>query len=365
MKINLVVPSKLLKSAENILSANLNTLGLNTKSYPCKLTISVTDKCNKQCLTCDIWKKTPRAENENLSVSDFSKLFANLNKHGLMYLELTGGEPFLRNDLDEIAEKAFKKIDSLQFITITTNGYDADHIIYETKKIMEKIPDTCSLILGISIDGDQELHDLIKGVPGSYDTAVSTLTQAYELQSDFPNLKPHVSYTINSHNVGLLEKCHKSLNIPIDDFSFSVEHNGLLYCNNNSISLDEAKLQADLDYLKANPRKVNTLDPVSIYRSKSYDRYVQGIIPYLNGVRNLNCAALKLSGYIDEKGGLYPCIMWDKPLGNIKDSDFVTLWDDSDDTRALIDDKMCPGCWTPCEVQPSLLINMRHLLFKS
>ena len=360
MKIHLVVPSKLLKSAENILSANLNTLGLNTKSYPCKLTISVTDKCNKKCLTCNIWKLDSRQD--ELTLDEFEQLFKDLNGNGLIYLEFTGGEPYLRDDLDELVNKAFQNISTLQFVTITTNGYDADHIISKTRKILESIPPDCSLVLGVSIDGDKTLHDKLKGVSGSWETASSTLNKSYELEKEYPNLRTHVSYTINNFNVGHFEECHKSLDIPIDDISFSVQHSGLLYNNTNKVTLDIDLIRTDLEYLKKNPRKTDSYDPVSLFRSKSYDRYVQGIIPYINGERSIRCAALKLSGYIDARGEVYPCIMWDKVLGNVRDNKFKSLWDDSDDTRKQINEKTCPGCWTPCEVQPSLLINLRKLL---
>ena len=354
------------KSAENILSANLNLLGLNTKTSPSKLTISLTNKCNKKCLTCNIWKISENGPPENeLSLDEYVKLFKDLDGNGLIYLEFTGGEPYMRDDVDDILIQAFQNITSLQFAAITTNGYDAEQIIGKTRKILQEIPPDCSLILGISIDGNKELHNKLKGKECSWENAVETLNGAYQLRKEFPNLRPHVSYTINTYNAGRFQECHESLDLPIDDFSFSVEHSGLLYNNGNTVTLDPALIKQDLDYLKANPRKTESLDPVSLFRSKSYIGYMKGIIPYINGERSLRCAALKLSGYIDPSGNVYPCIMWDKPLGNIRDSGFKKIWAStlSDETRQSIDDKTCPGCWTPCEVQPSLLINIRKLMF--
>ncbi len=362
----MIAPNKLLKSAENILSANLNILGLHTKTSPCKLTISVTNRCNKRCLTCGIWKICEDGGQEpELSLGEYIQIFKDLDGNGLIYIEFTGGEPYLRDDIDEIIVQAFENISSLQFVTITTNGYDAEHIIKTTRRILQEIPPNCSLIFGVSIDGDKELHDKLKGVDKSWDNAVETLTAAYELQKEYPNLRPHVSYTINMYNAGLFQECHESLGIPIDDFSFSVEHSGLLYNNRNTVTLDPEAIEKDLDYLKLNPRKTASLDPVSIFRSKSYVSYMKGIIPYINGERTLRCAALKLSGYIDPSGGVYPCIMWDHSLGNIRETGFNEIWAStgSDETRIKIDGKTCPGCWTPCEVQPSLLINIRKLVF--
>jgi len=362
----LIVPGKLLKSAENILSANLGLLGLNTKTSPSKLTISLTNKCNKECLTCNIWQISENGPPENeLSLDEYVKLFKDLNGNGLIYLEFTGGEPYLRDDVDEIIIQAFQNISSLQFAAITTNGYNAEHIIRKTRKILQGIPPDCSLVLGVSIDGNQRLHDELKGKECSWDNAVETLNEAYTLQKEFSNLRPHVCYTINTYNAGKFKECHKSLDIPIDDFSFSVQHSGLLYNNKNTVTLDPEAIKKDLEYLKANPRRTASFDPESIFRSKSYESYMKGIIPFINGEKTIRCAALMLSGYLDPNGNVFSCIMWDKPVGNIRETGFNEIWEStiSDETRLQIDSKECPGCWTPCEVQPSLLINIRKLMF--
>ena len=368
----MIKPNKLLKSAENVLSAHLNLLGFDLNTSPIKLTISVTNKCNKKCMTCDIWKiydEDRSSKTTELSLENYRQLFNELDECGLIYIEYTGGEPYLREDIAQIIIESFHRIASLQFIAITTNGYNPKNIVSQTRTMLEEIPPECSIMLGVSIDGDKTLHDEIKGVTGSWLTAIQTLKQARVLAREYSNLRPHISYTFNRINAGRFEESYQSIldqfPVSLDDFSFSIEHSGLLYHNQNSIEIDVEKIGKDLRYLANNPRKTSTLDPVALFRSKSYDKYLEGIIPFINGEKQLRCAAMQLSGYIGPYGNVYPCIMWDKKLGNIRKTSFKEVWRSPllREYKKLVDIGKCPRCWTPCEVQPSLLINIRKLLF--
>jgi len=234
--------------------------------------------------------------------------------------------------------------------------------------MIQTIPADTSIVLGISIDGVEAIHDSIKGVSGSWKNAIETLRQAFKLAEEYSNLRPHISYTFNSHNAGNFQKLYnylvENLDLNMDDFSFSVEHSGLLYNNQNMVQIEYEKIKQDIAFIREHPRKTNNMDPVAIFRSKSYENYLEGILPYLKNEKKIRCAAMQLSGYIDAYGDVYPCIMWGKKLGNIKNRSYSEIWVDStsDKIRQVIAEKHCPGCWTPCEVQPSLLINLYKLL---
>src|SRR5690349_11887398 len=65
------------------------------KNKPIDAVIAVTYKCNSKCIMCNIWKEQPQNE---LSSHDFLKLPKTLKD-----INITGGEPFLRKDLVDIA----------------------------------------------------------------------------------------------------------------------------------------------------------------------------------------------------------------------------------------------------------------------
>ncbi len=61
---------------------------------PTDAVIAVTYKCNSKCVMCDIWKKPACKEIE-------PRLYAKL-PGSLKYINISGGEPFLRKNLPEV-----------------------------------------------------------------------------------------------------------------------------------------------------------------------------------------------------------------------------------------------------------------------
>jgi molybdenum cofactor biosynthesis enzyme MoaA len=72
---------------------------------------------------CDSWKKTPQQE---LTPQEVSTIFNQLPPMDLV--RLTGGEPFLRQDLIDIAHAVQNQLNPL-CLHITTNGFLTDKII--------------------------------------------------------------------------------------------------------------------------------------------------------------------------------------------------------------------------------------------
>jgi len=76
----------------------------------------------------------------------------------------------------------------------------------------------------------------------------------------------------------------------------------------------------------------------------------------------LPCAAVMSSVYISEHGAVYPCTIWDKPIGSLRDSDFdlgvILASARARDTREQARTGACPQCWTPCEAFPTILANL-------
>ena len=130
---------------------------------PVHLILHVTNKCNLRCKTCfiDFSKDT---QNE-LTLAEIEEIAAYLN--GLIWLDIGGGEPFLREDLPDICA-AF----DAKSISIPTNGFDPT-LIYETiKKVRNRT--NAEINIDVSIDGSEETNDDIRG-KGCFKKSVETL----------------------------------------------------------------------------------------------------------------------------------------------------------------------------------------------
>ncbi len=84
------------------------------------LRISVTQKCNMNCIYCNPDKEC-ESSCDSLSVEDFKNIVKSMAKFGIKKVRLTGGEPLLRNDLCGII-KALSEIEGIEDISATTNG---------------------------------------------------------------------------------------------------------------------------------------------------------------------------------------------------------------------------------------------------
>src|SRR5207249_1941109 len=71
----------------------------------------------------------------------------------------------------------------------------------------------------------------------------------------------------------------------------------------------------------------------------------------------VTCQALRSACFISPEGELYPCHIYDRPLGNLHERRFVELWGSREvlAARSDIEERLaCGGCFTACEAYPAL-----------
>ena len=83
------------------------------------LRISVTDRCNLNCLYCKPEKGS--SSYENLSAEEIVRICRIFSSLGITKVKITGGEPLLRKDICGIV-KEIKALPEIQSLTLTTNG---------------------------------------------------------------------------------------------------------------------------------------------------------------------------------------------------------------------------------------------------
>ena len=83
--------------------------------------VSVTDRCDFRCVYCMSEKMTFLPKSEVLSLEETIRIIKIFSELGVKKVRITGGEPLVRKGVDKLF-KSIGKIDSLDEITITTNG---------------------------------------------------------------------------------------------------------------------------------------------------------------------------------------------------------------------------------------------------
>ena len=137
----------------------------------------VTAKCNARCTHCFYYKNLNKKRNE-LTLEEIEKLCKSMGN--VYYLGLTGGEPFLREDLPEIVH-TYYKYNNVKNLFIPTNGSIPNKIFNQSKKILKLCP-KLSFSINISLDGLEKDHDKIRGMKGSFSKAVQTYNELKNLK---------------------------------------------------------------------------------------------------------------------------------------------------------------------------------------
>ena len=103
------------------------------RNEPISLVHFLTNRCNARCSFCFIDFENPNTFSNELTLSEINLLTQNLGK-SLLNINFTGGEPFARKDIEEIA-KLYIKNTTIQSIYVTTNGSLPDRVIKFCKNI--------------------------------------------------------------------------------------------------------------------------------------------------------------------------------------------------------------------------------------
>lgn len=167
---------------------------------PSTLIFYVTDRCNAKCKHCFYWKSLNNKDDE-ISLENTSKV-SNSLKRPLDLLVITGGEPFLRNDIVAICGMFYKN-NGTKRISIDTNGILSSTIHERVREILKSNPSK-HLSVFISLDGMEKTHDVMRGCKGSFSAVEKTLGKLKELESQFKNLNIMVATTVTKDNLNEL-----------------------------------------------------------------------------------------------------------------------------------------------------------------
>ena len=327
-------------------------------SFPFKLTFAITFWCNYRCRTCNIWKMKPKDE---LSLDEIRRFFARSNRFS--WIDVTGGEVSLRKDFVDICEAILANCRDLLLLHYPTNGYLTDQLIRYTKEIVRMGPE--KLMITVSTDGDEETNDYIRGIKGGYRRQIETFRQLREI----PGVQAVLGMTLSADNVDHFPDAFAAAKREIPDleyrdFHVNIVHESEHYLHNPDLKLRQDVKPEDLARATESYAKLRGfgLSPVN-YLERAYLRRVRKFLE--TGRTPMRCHALNASCFIDSWGHVFPCTVYDRKVGSLRevDYDLARIWSSEDATRLQqeIWDYKCPQCWTPCEAYQSIMGNFLRL----
>ncbi|HVP26906.1 MAG TPA: radical SAM protein [Candidatus Bathyarchaeia archaeon] len=332
-----------------------------------KLNFAVTYRCNSRCSMCNTWKRyieNPKLAETELDTSEIHRIFNSFGK--LVWMSLTGGEPFLRKDLANIVQFA-RDCCHIKMLNITTNGFNSKLVEDQAQAIAEiKIPLT---FINVSLDGPAGIHDHARGTKGAYDKAIKTLKILHRLSVEYSNLSVGFEYTATPFNAGHLkllvnELKHAELDWLIDDLTVTMYHAGNLYRTADSTPKQPnntlLKLQT-LEDINDALSLTHTKSPLALIR-RTYLKHARNYIS--EGAVPLQCVALRNSLFLDPYGNVYPCVILEQKIDNLRDYQYdihrLLKSKSAQELRQIID--TCRKCWTPCEAYPTILTHLSCII---
>lgn len=342
---------------------------------PIRINVAVTYRCNLSCKMCNIWKiyrESPNLAIDEMSSDDYTPLFESVS-HDLFWLGLTGGEPFLKDDLVDIIHLAASKSRRLHILELTTNGFVQGMIEKRVNEMLEDV-DIPFVTVGVSIDGPPLTHDYMRGRKGAWNRAIATYKKLSEISSSHPNLSPHISHTVSRYNAGgfldfLNALAEEGIEMEPNLISVGIEHVGHLYHNLDSEKSSLlCRASTDIRFLLTRIEISRSISNgiIDIGRQLFKKMFLTSAIEFLKKPDKMviPCAALFCSCFIDPFGFVYPCSIYGKKIGNVRKTSFHHIWHShtANKVREMIKEGKCPNCWSPCEAEPSFLLSLPKTL---
>jgi MoaA/NifB/PqqE/SkfB family radical SAM enzyme len=353
--------------AGSVFKGALALHGLSTPPQPINVTFSVTRRCQSRCRTCFIWN---HEQGEDMDLPTIERLFRSIG--WTYFFNVSGGEPYLRDDLPEIVKLACRFMKPA-VVHIPTNALAPERIERITREILrvieEEAPGTV-LTVKPSFDGVGSLHDEIRGVPGNFEKLEDTLRRLIAIRGGHSNLHVGVGTVVSRFNADRLDEIIEySKNLGVDTYINEVAEEREEFFNLGSgITPDGDSYGRIMDIFKRSVRErmkgMKLLARMTTaLRIVYYDLAVR-ILKERSQV--IPCSAGLLNVHINSDGGIWPCAVlgYRGEIGKLgPETDFMEIWRSSRarKIRRSIRRGEC-ACPLANQAYSNILLNPRALL---
>lgn len=332
--------------------------GLKDLKAPSSIIVYVTNRCNLRCGHCFFWDSLNKNAPE-LSVNEFERLADSLIKP--VSLSLTGGEPFLRNDLREIV-RCFAGRGKAQEVAIATNGYFVKKTIDFCSDFIAEYP-SIPLSVQVSLDGLEKTHDGIRGCSGSFKNALSAIEGLRELACQHKLFSVSAGIAVQKGNLSEMSDLldllgSKDVKIRINLIrgesagTFGVTQDGSSHVDPK----DGCDIALDINEMRSLYSLLISKNKECGFWSKRHQRiYEIGMQVIEQRKKLVPCFAGIIDGVIYANGDVSFCELT-KPVGNLQEYgfDLERLWQSHQATTMRNNIKHC-FCTHGCNISTGLM----------
>lgn len=276
--------------------------------------------------------KAPSKPEEEISIETIRKL------PKMYFTNITGGEPFIRQDLKEVVRELYKKSDR---IVISTNGFFTDRII----DLCKEFP---NIGIRISIEGLEQTNNEIRGLEDGFNRGYTTLKKLVEMGMKDVGF----GMTVQDKNAPDLVPLYNLSNEMNMEFATASLHNSFYFVEAKNIIKDRLMVAQNFENLINELLKSNS--PKKWFRAY----FNHGLINYIFGQKRLlPCDMSFDTFFIDPYGDVMPCNgTKDKEvMGNLNMQTWDELWNSSEAEAVRAKVRCCDrDCWMIGSVSPAM-----------
>jgi len=326
---------------------------------PYKYSFVLTNVCQSQCKTCKIWKiyeDNPELQKKELDLDEFKQVIDNISEHAL-WLNLSGGEPFLFPDIVELTEYIFENCPRLFMMNIPTNAIASDHISDKVEEILEIKPDHVNLTVTISLDGVEGQHDEIRGVDGNWERAMDLYNDLEQYEEEYENFESGFQTTVsehNIHNLGEIFDFTRQATVPI----FTFAHESYYFYNEDNSQdiesgVDKEDLMEGIDYIASEYpiKSLKSLVPKMYLKlaKRFYQNSDEHVLPPSSGRGSVT---------VDPYGNVKLFSYFSTEMGSLRENNYdmkeVLRSNKAKEELEKIDNNEGEIYWVNCEAYPTM-----------
>lgn len=291
---------------------------LNSPSY---VIFFVTARCNATCQMCFYMDSmnSNKAKTE-LTVDEYRKITTNLKPFNI--LGISGGEPFLRNDLSEIIKVTYDNCRPL-VVDLPTHGFFTDSILRQVEDIAQHCRNM-TVDVQLSFDGPEEVHNRIRGLKDGFRRLTETYKGLARLKQRYKNLRVKACVVYSHYNqdyiedlFGILDRDFKEL----DRIIFSIVHGTAYQLEAKSVDYNRYFKICQKIQEEATVRNIfdwHTVFTMALRIVKN--DYLKDVLKNKDFYKQ--CGAGKRVLVINEQGKIFPCEPLWHSIGNLKEFDY-------------------------------------------
>lgn len=294
-------------------------------------TVIVTYRCNARCTMCSRYKAPSRSE-EEISIDTIKKL------PDMYFTNITGGEPFIRDDLKEIVRELYKKSDR---IVISTNGFFTENIL----ELCREFP---KVGIRISIEGLEQTNNEIRGLEDGYQRGYTTLKKLVKMGMKDVGF----GMTVQDRNAADLVPLYRVSDDMGMEFATAALHNSFYFVENKNIIHDRPMVAGHFEHLINELLKSNS--PKKWFRAY----FNHGLINYIYGQKRLlPCDMSFDTFFIDPYGDVMPCngTKEKEVMGNLNNQTWEEVWNSRQAEKIREKVRCCDRqCWMIGSASPAM-----------